>query len=190
MKITCQNCKKTYTINPEKIPPNVSTAKCKACGQTMPLKPAETEKSSSAVDICKVQCLYCNRKYSVDRNKIPPHVSTLKCKACGHTMSLKQAGSKTDTSPEEAFSVTCLYCSKTYSINRTKIPENVSTTQCTSCGHAISLKPKQSTILAPKKELTSTGAYLNPPKIEKLVQPDPVSASADQVARPLWRKPW
>ena len=190
MKITCPNCKKTYTINPEKIPPNVSTAKCKACGQAMALKPAETEKSSPAADIGKIQCLYCNRKYSVDRNKIPPNVSTLKCKACGHTMSLQQASSHTDTAAEEAFSITCLYCSKTYSIDRTKIPENVNTTKCTSCGHAISLKPKQSAILAPKQELASTGAYLNPPKIEKSVQPEPVPVSAEQPSRPLWKKPW
>ncbi|MBW2412500.1 MAG: zinc-ribbon domain-containing protein [Deltaproteobacteria bacterium] len=156
----------------------------------MTLKPAETEKSSPTADICKIQCLYCNRKYSVDRNKIPANVSTLKCKACGHTMSLKQSGSQTDASPEGAFSISCLYCSKTYTIDRTKIPENVSTTKCTSCGHAISLKPKQLTILAPKKEPASTGAYLNPPKIEKLVKPDPAPASADQVARPLWKKPW
>ena len=190
MKISCPNCKKTYTINLEKIPQNVSTAKCKACGQTMTLKSAQTEKSSPAKDICKIQCLYCNRKYSVDRKKIPPNVSTLKCKACGRAMSLKQASSQTDASPEEAFTVTCLYCSKTYSIDRTKIPEDVSTTKCTSCGHAISLKPKRLKILAPKKELASAGAYLNPPKIEKLVQPDPASASPDQVAKPLWKKPW
>ena len=103
-------------------------------------------------------------------------------------MPLEQASSQTAAPPEASFSVTCLYCSKTYSIDRAKIPDNVATTKCTSCGHAISLKPKQSTILAPKKELATTGAYLNPPKIEKLVQP--AAASPEQPSKPLWKKPW
>lgn len=188
MKITCPNCQKTYTIDPEKIPPKVTTAKCKACGHTMGLKPPVSVKSSPPADICKIQCLYCNRKYSFDRSKIPPDVSSLKCKSCGHAIGLKQAGSQPAAPPQNAFSVTCLYCSKTYSIDRSKIPENVNTTKCTSCGHAISLKPKQSTILTPKKELATTGAYLNPPNVTKLVQPD--AASPQQPSGPLWKKPW
>lgn len=187
MKITCPNCKKTYTINPERIPPNVKTAKCKVCGHTMALEPA-VSKTSPAADMREIQCLYCNRKYRVDRNKIPPDVCSIKCKSCGHTMSLQQASSPMTAPPEEAFSVTCLYCSKTYSIDRSKIPENVFTTKCTSCGHAISLKPKQSAILTPKKELASTGAYLNPPKIKKRGQP--ATASPERPSRALWKRPW
>ena len=188
MQITCPNCKKTYTINSEKIPSNITTAKCKACGYTIPLKPPPTIKSSPAAEICKIQCMYCSGKYSVARSKIPPDVSSVKCKACGHVMSLKQANSETPVPPEEAFSVTCLYCSKTYSIDRAKIPNNVVTTKCTSCGHAISLKPKKSTILTPKKELATTGAYLKPPNIEKLAEP--ISPVSELPSIPLWKKPW
>ena len=48
MKITCPTCQKNYTINPEKIPAHITTAKCKACGHSMPLKPASAKKSSPA----------------------------------------------------------------------------------------------------------------------------------------------
>ena len=186
MQITCPNCKKAYSINPEKIPSDITTAKCKACGHKMPLKPAPAVKLSPPAETCKIQCLYCNRKYSVDRSKIPADISSVKCKACGHAMSLNQANSDTTAPQEDVCAVTCLYCNKTYSIDRSKIPDNVATTKCTSCGHAISLKPKHSSILAPKKELATTGAYLKPANIEKLVQP--ASPVPEQSSTPLWKK--
>ena len=187
MQITCPNCKKNYTINPEKIPAHITTAKCKACGHTMPLKPASAKKSSPAAENSKIQCMYCSRKYSLDFSKIPAGVTSLKCKACGHAMSLKQPDSETPAPPEAAFSVTCLYCSKTYSIDRSKLPKNIATTKCTSCGHAISLKPKTSAILTPEKEPAASGAYLKPHNLEKIVEP--VSPTADEPSIPLWKKP-
>ena len=32
MQIMCPNCKKSYTINSKRLPPNITTAKCKVCG--------------------------------------------------------------------------------------------------------------------------------------------------------------
>ena len=144
MRISCPNCNKTYSINPEKIPSHITTAKCKACGHAMPLNPAAANKSSVPAKICKIQCMYCSRKYKVDRSKIPPGVTSMKCKACGHAMSLQQTKPETRPPGDDNFSVTCLYCNKTYTIDRAKIPENVEKTKCTSCGHSISLKPKRS----------------------------------------------
>jgi DNA-directed RNA polymerase subunit RPC12/RpoP len=154
----------------------------------MPLKSEPPKKLSPAANTCKVTCLYCSRKYSLDPSKIPPDVSTVKCKACGHSISLKQYHTDT-TSPDEAtYKITCLYCSKTYTIDRSRIPKDVTTTKCKSCGHAISLAPRHSTILPPKKALETTGTYLNPPKIAKFSPP--VTPSPAQPSAPLWRKPW
>ena len=171
MQITCPSCKKSYAINSEKIPPNITTAKCKSCGHKMPLKSEPPKKLSPATNTCKVTCHYCSRKYSLNPSKIPPDVTTIKCKACGHTISLKQ--DHTDrTNPDEATNkIACLYCNKTYTIDRGKIPKDVTTTKCKSCGHAISLAPRNLTSLSPKKALKTTGADLNPAKIAKISPP-------------------
>ena len=110
MQITCPNCKKSYAINSEKIPPNITTAKCKACGHRMPLKSEPPKKLSPATNTYNVTCHYCSRKYSLDPSKIPPKVTKIKCKACGHAIPLKQHHADT-TSPDEATNrITCQYC--------------------------------------------------------------------------------
>ena len=188
MKITCPNCKKSYEIASEKIPPNITTAKCKACGHKMPLHSEPPKKLSPAKKPCKVTCNYCSRKYSLNLNKIPPDVTTLKCKACGHAISLKPYHTDKKCPDEATNKISCLYCSKTYTIDRSRIPQDVKTTKCRSCGHAISLAPGPLIILPPKKAPESTGANLNSAKIAKLsppVTPTPVKPTA-----PLWRKPW
>lgn len=188
MQITCPDCKKTYVLNPQKIPPNITSAKCKACGHSIPLRSDPAKKMSADTNVCRVTCLYCSRKYAFERSKIRPDVSTLKCKACGHSISLKQAHADTKIPQDPGSKITCLYCSKTYTIDRNKIPEGVTTTKCKSCGHAISLSPKHSTILPPKKAFETSGAYLNPPNIAKLVQSD--SRTPATPSAPLWKKPW
>ncbi len=188
MQIICSNCKKSYTIDPTKIPATVRTAKCKACGYSIPLRQPVAEEPPETTNGRKIKCLYCNRSYSIDPNKIPPNVSTVKCKACGHAISLKQANSETTDSESGSSKITCLYCSKTYTIDRNKIPEGITTTKCKSCNHAISLKPKQSDILPPKPEIKGTGAYLKPAKVVRLAQPVP--SMEEPSAAPLWKKPW
>ena len=188
MKITCPNCKKTYNLDPNKIPAKVTTAKCKACGHRMPLRQTVAKEPSAKATVQKVKCLYCNRSYTIDQSKIPANVSTIKCKACQHAILLKKTNSETTDSKSSESNITCLYCSKIYMIDRSKIPDDVSTTTCKSCGHTISLKPKNPSILPAKAELKSTGAYLNPPKVAKLNQS--ISEPQQQPYTPLWKKPW
>lgn len=188
MELICLNCKKTYKINPKKIPPNIKTAKCKACGHTILLKSEPSKRMPAQSNAHKITCLYCSRKYTYDVSKIPPNMSTVKCKVCGHSISLKQTTALATNPQSNTNKITCLYCSKTYMIDRSKIPDGVSTTTCKSCGHTISLKPKHASIIPPKAELKSTGAYLNPPKVAKLNQP--ISQLQQQPYTPLWKKPW
>jgi predicted Zn finger-like uncharacterized protein len=188
MQITCPNCKKTYSIDPNKIPAKVTTAKCKACGQRMPLRQTVAKETPAKATVQKVKCLYCNRSYTIDQSKIPANVSTVKCKACQHAISLKQTHSETTDSKSGETNITCLYCSKTYTIDLNKVPKGITTTKCKSCGHAISLNPKTLKSLPQKPELKNTGAYLNPPKIATLTQPVP--STEEPAAAPLWKKPW
>ena len=188
MKITCPECKKAYNIDPKKIPAKATTAKCKGCGQRMPLRRTVAKEPPAKATVQKVKCLYCNRSYTIDQSKIPANVSTVKCKACQHTISLKQTRSETTDTKSGESKITCLYCSKTYTLNRNKIPKGITTTKCKSCGHAISLNPKTSNNSSQNPESKSTGAYLNPPKIAAFTQPIP---SAEEPAKaPRWKKPW
>ena len=188
MKITCPNCKKNYNIDPSKIPAKVTTGKCKACGHGMPLRQTVVKEPPAKTTAQKIKCLYCNRSYTIDQSKIPANVTTVKCKSCGHAISLKQTPSETTDPKSGESKITCLYCSKTYTIDLNKIPKGITKTKCKSCGHAISLNSKTSNNLSQKSELKGTGAYLNPPKTAALKPPPP--SIEEPVATPLWKKPW
>ena len=137
MHINCPNCKKAYSLHPKKIPPRLTTAKCKACGHRIQLKSTHPQKMPVESSVCRIKCLYCNRKYTFDRSKIPPDVFSVKCKSCGHPIALKPADADAEAVIENAHKITCLYCSKTYTIDRNKIPRGLNTTNCKSCGHVI-----------------------------------------------------
>ncbi len=197
--ITCSNCKKAYSLNPQKIPPTLTAAKCKACGHSMPLKSVRPKKIPEKASVqpkklpaktnaYKITCLYCNRRYNFDRSKIPPDVSSVKCKACGHPIALKPADAQASAPVNNTHKITCLYCSKTYTIDRNKIPQGLTTTKCKSCGHAISLVPKNSAFSSSKKDSASTGAYLKTSPAKNL--PQSVSSTQFQPITPLWRKTW
>jgi len=97
MQITCQYCSKKYSVNPKSIPAGVTSTKCKACGHTIFLapkdaapptpEPAQTVPQNTGNK--KITCLYCSKKYNINAGKIPPGMTSTKCKACGHTISLK-----------------------------------------------------------------------------------------------------
>ena len=40
--------------------------------------------------IVSLRCTGCGKKYKIDRNKIPPNVLAVKCKACGYKIQLPQ----------------------------------------------------------------------------------------------------
>jgi transposase-like protein len=158
MQITCSKCKKVYNVNPNKIPSGIASTKCKACGNSIPLpqsapqppppRPAQAPPPPKA-GIMQISCQYCSKQYNINPKAIPEGVTSTKCKACGHTISLTPKDAKLPT-PEPVQTVqqitdnkeiTCLYCSKKYSINAGKIPPGVTSTKCKACGHTISLKP-------------------------------------------------
>jgi predicted Zn finger-like uncharacterized protein len=87
MQITCPNCQKKYTINVARLPSGVKTARCKACGQSMPLKKTSAKASTKPVSIIKLVC-QCGEEYKIGRNKIPPKAVAVKCKACGQNIQL------------------------------------------------------------------------------------------------------
>ena len=158
MQITCSKCKKAYNVNPNKIPSGIASTKCKACGNSIPLPqsvpqppppgPAQAAPPPKA-GIMQISCQYCSKQYNINPKAIPEGVTSTKCKACGHTISLTPKDAEPPT-PEPVQTVqqitgnkeiTCLYCSKKYSINAGKIPPGVTSTKCKACGHTISLKP-------------------------------------------------
>lgn len=158
MQITCSKCKKVYNVNPNKIPSGIASTKCKACGTSIPLpqsapqppppRPAQAPPPPKA-GIMQISCQYCSKQYNINPKAIPEGVTSTKCKACGHTISLTPKDAKLPT-PQPVQTVqqitdnkeiTCLYCSKKYSINASKIPPGVTSTKCKACGHTISLKP-------------------------------------------------
>ncbi|MGD9413288.1 MAG: zinc-ribbon domain-containing protein, partial [Desulfobacterales bacterium] len=156
MQIVCSKCDKVYKVNSSKIPPGITSTKCKGCGnsislgqsadQTQTAKPAQSAPASGA-GMMQITCPYCSRKYQINPNSIPQGVTNTRCKSCGHAISLKlEAAAAPKSEPSKEIQqttgtkkITCLYCGKKYSINAAKIPPGVTTTKCKACGRNLSL---------------------------------------------------
>ena len=208
MQITCSKCKKVYNVDPSRIPSGVTDTKCKACGNSISLRPAAPQephapKTAPAprVAIMQITCQYCSKKYKINPESIPAGVTSMKCKACSHDISLtpqsaapvsttvteKPAGQNTDIRH-----ITCLYCGKKYSIKASKIPPGVNTTKCQACGRNLSLKPAAGLTSAFKDEISkkktslkSSGAPQN-----QHVPQIPIIQNIEPSTPPVWRKPW
>ena len=166
MKITCPNCQKKYTINQAKLPSGIKTAKCKACGQSIPLKEAPAKAPATPGPILKIACQYCGQSHSLQQDKIPSTAKTIKCKSCGRPVSLSQArgtapvhslkkelsalaagkpAAKPVTPPsrvDDLIRFMCAGCGKKYKIGQHKIPPNIVAVKCKACGHNIQLPRK------------------------------------------------
>jgi len=163
MKITCPNCQKKYSIDKAKLPSVVKTAKCKACGQLIPLDSASSKPSIGQPAIIKITCHYCGKNYNLRQDKVPPDTKSINCISCGHPLPLEQkSGSapvhslKKETSglgsdpsagkprtPDavlrDMLGFSCAGCGKKYKIRRNKIPPDITAVKCKACGHIIRL---------------------------------------------------
>jgi len=107
VKVVCQYCGQSHGLQKDKIPPKAQTIKCKSCARPIPLSRAfsaspvhSLKKESSAraekpapppagrPDLIRLSCDSCGKKYKIGRNKIPPNIVAVKCKACGHNIQL------------------------------------------------------------------------------------------------------
>lgn len=112
LNIVCQYCGQSHSLQQSIIPPAAKTINCKSCARPVPLSRASTPspvhslKKESSVrasekpaakpvdpladrnDLIRFRCAGCGKKYKFDRNKIPPNVRAVKCKACGHNIQL------------------------------------------------------------------------------------------------------
>ncbi len=209
MKITCSKCKKVYTVDSSKIPPGVTGTRCKACGNSIPLRPGAPDPTPPEApqapppppksDALQISCQYCSQQYQINPTAIPQGVTSTRCKSCGHAISLKPAAAAVPPSPEPAQSgvqnsetvkIACLYCGKQYSIDTGKIPPGVTTLKCKACSRPISLKAAQTEILADKGTSDKKVAQIQPPKAQ---QSTPAAADVPPVrdtgrpVNPVWR---
>jgi DNA-directed RNA polymerase subunit RPC12/RpoP len=210
MQIICSKCNKVYNVDSNKIPPGVTSTKCKACGnsislrqpapQTPPAKPAQAPPTPKA-GMMQITCQNCSQHYNINPKSIPQGVWSTKCKACGHVISLKPKAA-TPAKPDPAKTVQqnaatkeiiCLFCGKKYSINAAKIPPGVTTTKCKACGRPMSLLAPQSGIEAIKNEVDKKIIQLHQQKEQKGAASAadllPI-ADAGQPVTPIWKKPW
>jgi predicted Zn finger-like uncharacterized protein len=135
-----------------------------------------------------IKCPNCKKSYKINSEKIPPHLTTAKCKACGQAISLKEHRTDTKRPDKAENKITCLYCNKTYRVNWFRIPKGATTIKCKSCGHVISLAPRHPTSQRPKKALKISATGLNASKIANSLPP--VRPTPAQPSTPFWRKPW
>lgn len=207
MQITCSKCKKVYNVDKSKIPPEITSTKCKACGNSISLRPDAPQAPAPAPAPPKaagmqITCLYCSKTYSINPKAIPAGVTSTKCKACGHTISLKPKTLE-PPKPETAKpaqqdmgkrEIICLYCSKKYSINAAKIPPGVTTTKCTACGHTISLAAAPAGSAALKAEIDKKVSRLRQQHKAPIGKQDvPESLPIVDMGRPvnpIWKKSW
>jgi predicted Zn finger-like uncharacterized protein len=142
MKITCTNCQKKYAINEAKLPASIKNAKCRACGEVMPLKEAPAEASAKPIHTINIVCRFCGQNHSLRRDKIPPTAKTIKCKSCARPVPLSRA---ITTAPVHSLKkqglilFKCAGCQKIYKIDRNKIPPNIVAAKCKACGAKILL---------------------------------------------------
>lgn len=120
VKVVCQYCGQSHGLRQDKIPPTAQTIKCKSCARPIPLSRAlsaapvhSLKKESSARaaqkpapppagrrDLIRFSCGSCGKKYKIGRNKIPPNIVAVKCKACGHDVQLpRKAALETADTP-------------------------------------------------------------------------------------------
>ena len=114
VKVVCQHCGQSHSLRQDKIPPGAKVIKCKSCTRPVPLSRAgntapvsKLKKESSAIasekpaakpiesperenDMIRFRCAGCGKKYKINRDKIPPNVLSVKCRACGHKTQLPQ----------------------------------------------------------------------------------------------------
>lgn len=204
MQIICSKCNKVYNVDSSKIPPGVTATKCKACGNSIPLRqsapqtpPASAPQASPPpkAGIMQITCQYCSRQYQINPKAIPEGVTSTKCKACGHTISLKPkaaAPAKPAQQNNGTKEITCLFCGKKYSINTAKIPPGVTSTKCKACGRNMSLNPVAGLTFAFKDEISKKVTPSKSPKAEKdpPTRQVPIIQNIERTTPPVWRKPW
>jgi len=161
MNITCPNCQKNYTINEARLPPGIKSAKCKACGELIPINGPGAEPRSKPIQMVNLTCQYCGQSHNLKLDKIPPMAKNITCRSCSRPVPLSRAqspgpihSSKKEplTPPETAakpvappagadgdFQFTCAGCGKQYKISRDKITPNVMAIKCKACGHKFNL---------------------------------------------------
>ncbi|MEJ2727232.1 MAG: zinc-ribbon domain-containing protein [Deltaproteobacteria bacterium] len=212
MQIVCSKCDKAYRVDSGKIPPGITSTKCKACGnsislrqnapQTSPARPAQAPPAGAlpGAGMMQITCQYCSQKYRINPKSIPQGVASTRCKSCGHAISLKLEAADT-AKPEVAKKarqttgtkkITCLYCGKKYSINAAKIPPGVTTTRCKACGRNLSLTPAAGLDFAFKEEISKKVKPLKTaeaPKDQQAAQV-PIIQNFESPKSPMWRRPW
>jgi predicted Zn finger-like uncharacterized protein len=188
MNLTCPVCQRTYRLDPIKIPAKISTVKCKTCRYPIPLDPPANKEKPASADKIKIKCQYCSKKYSINAKKIPPSISEVNCKKCGHSISLEPSPPVSDTPATAKNKITCLYCNKSYRIDQSKIPAGKETMKCKSCGHRISLKPKPQNFLTAKSDINPAVASKQSPKMSAKVTP--LLQTRVRQPSPTWKKPW
>jgi len=109
MKLTCPLCQRGYNIDPGKIPSKSKAVKCKTCGHSISLQPSASKVQPAESNTISIICLYCNQKYAIHQRKIPARASVVKCKKCGHSISLKGFNSQPDVTKPCPDKITCLY---------------------------------------------------------------------------------
>jgi DNA-directed RNA polymerase subunit RPC12/RpoP len=207
MQITCSKCKKVYNVDSNRIPGGVTVTRCKACGNSIslrpaaPPKPAQPKPAQPKAAAMQITCQYCSKKYSINPQSIPAGVTSIKCKACSHAIALKPktaappprpAAAKTAGPDSDVREIVCLYCGKKYRINAGKIPPGVTTTKCRDCGRNLSLLPPAALTSAFKDEIAKKATPLKSPAVPKDQQTAPVRIiqTLEPLTLPMWRKPW
>lgn len=195
MQISCSNCKKVYSVNASKIPPNINATRCKVCGGSVPLRPQkQLAVPASASEVVHINCQYCNKQFKIKSSAIPQGVTSTRCKSCGHNISLKPGATAATPSSEPqnagTLVIVCLYCGKKYSINAAKIPPGVKTTKCKACGRPMSLQEATQTDIPALKNATPV-VQPQPNKNPQVPFDNadaPVIADAGQSVNPIWQK--
>ena len=208
MQITCSKCKKVYNVNSSKIPMNVTTTRCKACGNSIPLSPAAQsmvpQKTPSAPpaahsDVMRIKCPYCSKKLKIKTRAIPEGATRIRCKSCGHKIALKPNAAQAapmskpaqiNKTVSGALNIICLYCGKKYNIKADKIPPGVTSTKCKVCGRPMSLKAPQTGAPESKTSGDSPVTQMPPPEITAPSLEDAdamVIADAGKPVNPLWK---
>ena len=88
MMLTCPQCGMHWKISKPASADAVQAAKCRACGEQIPLSENTSRPQAAGHDLIEVTCRKCGKLYRIPASRIQPAKTRARAKVCGASIAL------------------------------------------------------------------------------------------------------